>query len=42
VVQRHGGEIDIRSEPDKGSDFRLLLPPSRVRRSPALQLETSA
>ena len=32
VVQRHGGEIDIQSEPGKGTTFRLVLPALRVRR----------
>jgi two-component system phosphate regulon sensor histidine kinase PhoR len=33
VAQRHGGELDVQSEPGKGSCFRLLLPASRVRRA---------
>ena len=31
VVQRHGGELDIQSEPGKGSRFRLTFPAARVR-----------
>ena len=35
VVQRHGGELRIDSEPGKGSRFRLLFPAARVRMADA-------
>ena len=31
VVQRHGGTIDVQSEPGKGSSFKLSFPAVRVR-----------
>ena len=40
VVQRHGGELDVQSEPGKGSTFRLLFP--RVRLRPAAGVRRQA
>ncbi|MEN9775623.1 MAG: hypothetical protein RL322_2693 [Pseudomonadota bacterium] len=31
VMQRHGGDVQVESEPDRGSSFMLTFPASRVR-----------
>jgi two-component system, OmpR family, phosphate regulon sensor histidine kinase PhoR len=42
VVQRHGGEIDIQSEPGRGSRFRLSFPAVRVRQRAAAPADVAA
>jgi two-component system phosphate regulon sensor histidine kinase PhoR len=42
VIQRHGGEIDIESEPGHGSVFRLVFPPARVRAVPVPEPSAAA
>jgi two-component system phosphate regulon sensor histidine kinase PhoR len=37
VMQRHAGELDVESEPGKGSTFRLVFPAVRVRVAASLQ-----
>ena len=32
VMHRHGGELDVDSEVGRGSSFRLVFPPARVRK----------
>lgn len=39
VAQRHGGEIEVTSEPGKGSSFKLMFPSVRVRRAVCATVE---
>ena len=42
IMQRHGGELDVASEPDRGSTFRLVFPAARVRVAEALPADDAA
>ncbi len=37
VAEAHGGSVELDSQPESGAKFTIVLPKSRVSRSPALQ-----